>query len=59
MIDAIESKVQKDIRNQLVVKCKNFQIFLIDFSNTNVCLSINKSLDLLSNLSKKYYILNH
>jgi hypothetical protein len=59
MIDALELKVQKDIRNQLVVKCKNFQIFLIDFLNTNVCLSINKSLDLLSNLSKKCYISNH
>ena len=52
MIDALELKIQKDIKNQLVIKCKNFQIFLIDFNNSNVCMSIHKSLDLLSNLSK-------
>ena len=51
MIDALELKMQNNIKNQLVVKCKNFQIFQIDFTNPNVCQSINKSLDLLSNLS--------
>jgi hypothetical protein len=55
MIDALELKMQNNIKNQLVVKCKNFQIFQIDFTNPNVCQSINKSLDLLSNLSKNNF----
>ena len=51
MIDALELKI-KEAKNQIVVKCKNFKIFQIDFTNPGVCQSINKSLDLLSNLSK-------
>ena len=50
MIDALETKI-RETKNQLLLKCKNFQTFLIDFNNTSTCLSINKSLDLLSNLS--------
>ena len=52
MIDALEAKI-RETKNQLIIRCKNFQTFQVDFNNPTTCLSINKSLDLLSNLSNK------
>lgn len=53
MIDSIESKIRDPNKNQLIIKCKDFQIFLIDFPMLSQLQSVAKSLDALSNISKK------
>ncbi len=63
IIDSIENnnnannntKENKDSANkfQLIIKCKDFQVFIIEFSVLNQCMSVFKSLDALSNISKK------
>ena len=51
LIDSLEPKI-RETKFQLAIKCKNFQIYQIDFPSLSICQSINKSLDLLSNLSE-------
>ena len=50
LIDSLEPKI-RETKFQLVIKCKNFQIYQIDFPSLNYCHSIYKSLEGLSNLS--------
>jgi hypothetical protein len=51
-IDAMEAKI-RETKFHLVIRSKNFQIFLIDFPSAYVCQSVHKSLESLSNLSKQ------
>jgi len=55
LIDTIESKIRDNQTKsvfQIILKCKNFQMFLVDFPNLYACNSIVRSLEALSNISK-------
>ena len=45
----------KDNKFQLIIKCKDFQMFIIEFSVLSQCMSVFKSLDALSNISKSCF----
>ncbi|RNA33548.1 Myotubularin-related 9 [Brachionus plicatilis] len=49
-IDNLEKSIT-ETKFQLMIKCKNFQIFFIDFPTAYCCNSIHKSLESLSNLT--------
>ena len=51
LIDSLDSKV-RETKFQIVLKCKDFKMFLVDFPSLYSCQSITKSLEALSNISK-------
>ena len=51
LIDSLEQKI-RETKFQLIMKIKNFQIFVLEFPSLYVCQSVCKSLESLSNLSK-------
>ncbi len=51
LVDQVERRIVNNVKYQLVLKCKNFRTFQLDFANLNVCQSVAKSLESLSNLS--------
>lgn len=51
MIDTLELKI-RETKFQILLKCKDFRIYLIDFPSIYHCQGVFKSLDALSNISK-------
>lgn len=54
-IDILEQKIkekERDPKYQAILKCKDFQLFLVDFPNQYSCQSVCRSLESLSNISK-------
>lgn len=52
LIDSLESKIRdNNTKFQLILKCKDFRVFIIEFPVLNQLQSVVKSLDALSNIS--------
>lgn len=54
LIDSLDSKV-RETKFQIILKCKDFKMFLIDFPSLYSCQSITRSLEALSNISNSNY----
>ncbi len=58
LIDLIETKIRENQTKpvfQIVLKCKNFKMLLVDFPSMYACQSIVKSLEALSNISNLHF----
>lgn len=56
MIDSLELKI-RETKFQILLKCKDFRVYLIDFPSVYHCQGIYKSLDALSNISMFTFML--
>ena len=52
LIDQLELK-NKETKYQIILKCKDFQQYLVDFPSSYACLSIHRSLEALSNITSE------